>query len=335
LHRLKTVQRLISSGQDADNPLMGLSWTARGDYNLLLLANRGVNHAPDFAKVAMYVREIDRRICPFVQIDRPSRLRRWLLSGRPTLAFSPPPLTHFHPRRGRVFQGIPLAKSEEYAALAAAGVDVPCYKLITEHDQPDCTELGPYVVVKPDRGGRGAKIRIMRSSRVRWEPQDTRIAGHSDSLLAQEFIYTGPWPLSYRVTTLFGQVLWSLKVEASHERAPLPGPDAFRKNPGQNVVSNSKGCVMSLNFDEQVIRFAEEAHRAVPHIPLLGVDVIRRLPDGKLFVVELNASGWVWHFSSPLGLRAQRKFGFSLESQFDGLRKAARILAQKTVELAA
>jgi hypothetical protein len=76
----------------------------------------------------------------------------------------------------------------------------------------------------------------------------------------QEFVYTGPWPVSYRVTTLFGQVLWLLKVEADKSRAPLPqGPDALKHCPGVTVVSNSKRCVVSLNYDEEVIRFAERA----------------------------------------------------------------------------
>jgi hypothetical protein len=126
-------------------------------------------------------------------------------------------------------------------------------------------------------------------------------------------------------------VIWALKVEASRDRPPLSGPQAFASTPGLSVVSNSKGCVMSPTFDEDVLRLGEAAHRAFPTIPLLGVDVVRREPDGKLFVIEVNASGWVWHFSSALGLRAQQEFGFRFEDQFDGIRKAARILADQAV----
>jgi hypothetical protein len=89
----------------------------------------------------------------------------------------------------------------------------------------------------------------MRSSRTHWAPTESRIAEQSDALLAQEFIYTGPYPISYRVTTLFGQVLWALKVQASPGRAPLPGPDAFASNPGLSIVSNSKGCVIRVLFN--------------------------------------------------------------------------------------
>jgi hypothetical protein len=311
--------------------------------NLILLANRGVNQVGDFTKVAGFVREYAPEVRPIVALDQRYPWRKHLWSMRPTFVFSAVPVEHFHPRRGIVYQGNSLAKSEEYIALERVGVPFPRYRVLTEaNPQPkDLAELGQYVVLKPDRGGRGAMVKIVRSGRARWEPAETRIAGESDALLAQEFIYTGPWPVSYRVTTLFGQVLWSLKVEADKTRAPLaPGPDAFKQTPGVTVVSNSKRCVMSLNFDQEIIAFAERAHAgllaagALPQIPLLGVDVIRDATNGKLYVVELNSVGYVWHFSSPLGLRAQKEFGFSLEDQFDGLRKAARILADKARQLA-
>ena len=51
------------------------------------------------------------------------------------------------------------------------------------------------------------------------------------------------------------------------------------------------------------MNFATNIHSAFPQLPLLGVDILRRVPDGKLFAIELNAGGNVWHFSSY----AQRK----------------------------
>jgi len=298
--------------------------------NLVLIAAEAANHEPDFRRLQEYIAEIAPEIRTFIWNDRRKRLRRWLLSTRPTFVFSPVELKRFKPVRGCVFAGNSLSKSDEHSALIAAGVPVPKHRMMTQSDpRPDVSDLGNYVVVKPDRGGRGAHVRIMRSSRAHWSPTESRIAGQSDALLAQEFIYTGPYPTSYRVTTLFGQVLWAIKVEASQTRAPLPGPDAFASHPGLSIVSNSKGCVMSLMNDTEIIAFAETAHRAFPTIPVLGIDVVRRQSDGKLFVIEVNSSGWVWHFSSPMGLRAQREFGFHFEDQFDGLRKAARILVER------
>jgi hypothetical protein len=306
--------------------------------NVALVANPGLNQVGDFEKVAGYMREAAPDVRPSVWVDRHYRWQKYLLATRPTFAFSPVPTKQFILPRGVIAHGQPLAKSEEYAALEKAGIPIPRYRVLTEQNPrpADLTTLGEYVVLKPDRGGRGAMVKIVRSGRAKWEPAETKIAGESDALLAQEFIYTGPWPISYRVTTLYGQVLWSLKQEASHERKPLSGPEGFKQAGGVTVVSNSKGCTMSLNFEQDVIAFAERAHvLALPDVPLLGIDVIRDATTGKLYVVELNSIGYVWHFSSPLGLRAQKEFGFSLEGQFDGLRKAASILADKARELAA
>jgi hypothetical protein len=177
-------------------------------------------------------------------------------------------------------------------------------------------------------------VRIVRTAKLRWEPQETRIAGKSNKTAVQRFVYTGPWPVSYRVTTLFGQCLFALKVEANHDRPPLAGPGEFSRNPGLSVVSNSKGCTFCFENDAEIIRFGEEAHRAFPNIPLLGVDIVRDASDGKLYVLEVNASGFVWHFTSRLGLGVQKQFGLNFESQFDGRRKAAQILAAKAMELA-
>jgi hypothetical protein len=36
----------------------------------------------------------------------------------------------------------------------------------------------------------------------------------------------------------------------------------------------------------------------MPAIPLQGVDIIREAATGRLFVLEINAGGNTWHFSS-------------------------------------
>lgn len=306
--------------------------------NLLLVANRRVNHDPEFERLARLVREIDPKVSANMIYDGPYPRRRHLWRWRPTLVFSPVGLEHFHPVRGRIVSGNSMSKSDEIRALETAGVPVPRWTLATEaNPRPGLSDFSPYVVVKPDTGGRGAEVKIVRKGRAKWKPGTTSVGGDFSGLMVQDFIYTGPWPTSYRVTTLFGQVLWSLKVEASRERPPLPSPDGFDKvegNRGVTIVSNSRGCVMSLNYDEEVIRFGESVHRAFPGIPLLGIDIVREEGTGKMYVLEVNSSGFVWHFSSPLGVRAQQEFGFRFEDQFDGIRKAAHVLAAKAQELA-
>jgi hypothetical protein len=79
-------------------------------------------------------------------------------------------------------------------------------------------------------------------------------------------------------------------------------------------------------YDEEILRFAESAHAAFPEIPLLGFDIVRDAVSEKLFVLEANAIGYVWYFDRE----NSEMFGFSHETQFDVLRKAAYILAEKT-----
>ena len=326
------------------SPLLG-----KRRVHLALVANRNVNHEPDFVRMVEFLREIDPKIRPFLISDRRKGVFQLLpLALRPTLMFSPTPLRRFRPLRGPVFAGHSLPKSEEYRRLEALGFPVPKWKLVSD-EEPDLSDFGPYVVTKPDRGMRGAMVKIQKKGRVRKKKQPSLAAtkGEKDRfgpkvtgdgpILAQEFIYTGKWPVNHRVTTLFGQVIHSFHQEASNERAPLEGPEAFGKMPGDqgvSIVASSKGCKMRFNYDEEIIRLGEAAHAAFPEIPLLGIDIVRDANTGKLYILEVNSVGYVWHFSSPMGLRFQNEFGFRLEEQFDGLRKAAHILAAKAQELA-
>jgi hypothetical protein len=304
--------------------------------NLILIGNQYVNKPEDFEELARWIQEADPRVNVHIWKDEASLSRRCRWALRRTMLFSPVKALKFKLLRGSVFQGGALTKSEEFDALTRAGVAVPSYVVLTE-DRPttDLAHLGEYVVVKPDRGGRGANVRVMRASKVHWEEDDeSRCAGKSSKTIAQKFIYTGPWPVSYRITSLFGNALFALKVEASHDRPPLSGPEAFKKTSGLSIVSNSKRCTFCYTDDAEVIKFAEDAHRAFPTIPLLGVDVIRDAATGKLYVLEVNSGGYVWHFTSRMGLNVQQQFGLNFESQFNGRRKAAKILAAKAMEAA-
>jgi len=312
----------------------------RYGYNLVLYASPLLGHPEPYFKVAQYVRELDPEIRPYVitydrhLIRRIYRhvLKRFVLPRRRTLIFSPA-ATDIRLWRGTLYKGQRLDKSLQYAALERRSIPVPPWALLTRDRQPDLSGFGSYVVVKPDRGGLGAEVKIMRRGRVRWRQITTNYAGVSEGLIVQAFIYTGPRPVSYRISTLFGQALYCVRYEASHARPALAGSGAFDRSldgKGVNIVSTSKGCTIALDYEEEVIRFAERAHEAFPETPVLGVDVIREQPSGKLYVLEVNPGGAGWHFAHERGLRAQHEFGFSYEQQFDGLRKAARILADRT-----
>lgn len=300
--------------------------------NLLLVSYPDGPIAGSFEQVARFVRAHDPRVRPQVVTDR--RYRGWRLRWalRPTLVFSPLALERLRVLRGAVFEGAPMPKSVQCARLDAAGVPVPRWARLTEGQPPDLSAFGPYVVVKPDQGLRGSFVRIVRRDRVRWKPAESGLdAGNTDSLV-QEFVYTGRWPVTYRVLTLFGEVLYAVRGEGNHARRPLEGRYRFagaRDVGGVNIVGSARDGTWSLVDDPDVLDVARRAHAAFPEVGLLGVDVVRDAETGRVYVLETNPGGWTWHFASRTGLEVQEEFGLDLAGQFDGLRKAARVLVDK------
>jgi hypothetical protein len=321
---------VIGPASGFECPQAPSEWFRRRKCQLFLVLNEMFEAAP-FHRLAKYVHELDPSIDVEVIQDTPDA--RAMLPSRPTLIFSPALIRHFRCERGRVFCGYPMSKSEEYVALAKAGFPVPHWGLLKETATPDLSRFDDYVVRKPDYGGRGAKVVIVRKSRLKWKPITTRVLGESPALIVQKFIYTGLHPVSYRVNTLFGKVLYSIKSAVSDDRPALRGPNDFHsptRGDGVSIVATARGCQVSLNYDDEIIRFGECAHAAFPEIPLLGFDIVREVPSGKLYVLEANAIGYIWKFDS----QTVEDYGFSLEEQFDGVRKAAFVVAEKTQQFA-
>ena len=298
--------------------------------NLILLINERFA-AESFEKVAGFVREFDPSIHAVVMrdVDSPGVT----LPDRPTLTFSPALIRH-HPRRpGRVFCGYPLSKSEEYVALAKVNVAVPRWVLLTEDSTPDLSGFDDYVVRKPNYGGRSAAVKIMQRNKIAWKPITTSSAGTSLSTIVQQFVYTGALPISYRVSTLFGRVLSCVKYQASPTHVELPTPADLAsviEQRGFTIIAPGRECHVEPCFDEEIIRLGEQAHTAFPEIPLLGFDIVQEVPSGKLYVLEANAIGYTWSIGQDL----VESYGFSTGEQFDGARKAAYILAEKTQQYA-
>jgi amino acid adenylation domain-containing protein len=280
-----------------------------------------------FEELARYVPEFDPSISTVVLRDRAAM--DISLPEKPTLIFSPALIRHMPKTKGRVFCGYPLSKSEEYLALDQAGIPVPKWTLLTEDHLPDLSGFDDFLVKKPDHGGRGAEVKIVRRHRVKWKPVTTRSAGDCSTFILQRFIYTGPRPVCYRVNTLFGKVLYSKKYEVPEGRPEWNGPED-KEFSGRSIVASSPDSKVEANYDEEIIRFGEMAHSAFPEIPLLGFDIVREVPSGRLFILEANAIGYVWSFDTG----QEALYGFSTEQQFDGIRKAAYILAEKTQECA-
>ena len=296
---------------------------------LILVCSPSVASEADFAELSTWISELSPETAVFVLPDTRDADRAACVPDLPTVTVSPAPVRRLRPRRGPVLQGQHVAKSEEYRALDAIGVPVPRWTRLLPGKRPSLDGFGAYLVTKPDFGARGAEVRIERRDDAQWKPPRTELSeqfgGPWNPRVAQEFVYTGQWPRSHRVATLFGTALFAFRVEADHARQPLIDRSAFH---GQSVVSSGHGCTFELFAEPDILTLAERAHAAVPNVPLLGIDIVRDADTGKLFVVELNSLGYTWDFSSPTGLSLQAEFGFNLEAQLDGRRRAASVLAR-------
>lgn len=290
-------------------------------------------------KIAARVMQIDpsirARVVPHHKKSQVVLVGQWI---QPTLSLS----LYRVPKRkwlpGRFVTGLCLLKQEEYARLDSVGIPVPKWCVIAPSTQLDPGEWGPYIVEKPAAGATGAEVRVRKTERVRYRhPEEYALEhpGRHGPMLAQRFVYTGAWPESYRVTTLFGEAI-SCRWQCTPDKGrPLSGRWAFREAGGASIVSNTKDMIVKLVRDNEVIALAERTHRlAFPQCPTLGQDIVRDAETGELFVLETQPQG-SWEFTSPTGQLIQAANGFDYETFFDLTEKSAHIIARHVPRLAA
>ena len=285
--------------------------------NLILVHQETKQDRADYEEIA---RRVDFKV--FIVDTKDEALRdAGFDRGMPTLTVSPMPIKRFVPPRGAVCQGFEHPKSEQYERLARLGLPVPKWVVISPDSSLDARDWGPYVVVKPDLGRKGAEIFIKRAGRVRYR---------APGFLAQQFVYTGRWPVNYRVVTLFGRALMSWRCEADHRFVPLESRWDFKARGGITVVSNKRDSRYTLAAEADVIALAERAHAAFPDQPLLGTDLVRDADSGALYVLECNPRGDAWLISSTMGRMIEQANGLDFAGQFGALGIAAEVLARET-----
>ena len=298
--------------------------------NVLLVTREDENQWEIFPQVAEELRRIGVR-CRLVHEVTP-QLKHWAWTlGLPTTIVSFLPLRRFIPSWGTVWQQEWLGKIEECRRLETAGVPVPKWRPVYPEQEPDLSGFSDFVVVKPNRGAYGAYVRVMRRGKVRFRPLSVRGKEPSEALIAQEYIHTDPWPISYRVGTVFGEPIYAWRVQASRDREPFDnskqGSEFFE---GRSIIASSKeSSTFDLEVPEDVLALARRSHRAFPTIPLLGADIIREASTGKLYVLEVNANGWTFNLTSETGRSIQQESGFDLFTQFGGGKTIARGLHRR------
>ena len=306
--------------------------------NLVFFCTRG-EQTEDFREVSRKIAARAPDIAAFVFTTRaavrPMLAAPWLIQ-RPTLSIE------FDGRRGRprILRGLrlghfgPGGKIAQYEALDANGLPVPEWVEIAPQTALDPAKWGPYVVVKPSRGRKGAYVWVHRTGRVRFRPPADYAEGHPGRLgpmLAQRFIYTGPWPVSYRVLTYFGEPLIAYRHEGRHDLPPLDSADGVKRaGGGLSIVAAAKGGTAMLVDRPDVVELARRVHAVFPTIPSLGIDIVEEQGTGRLFVLEVNPGGQSWTLTSDAGVAIREEFGLDFHAQFNALER----IADRSIEVA-
>ncbi|MGB5093110.1 MAG: hypothetical protein WBN97_07350 [Parvibaculum sp.] len=304
----------------------------------LILINRPMAQATqDFHEIAKEIEAIAPEIMVAIvhaEADVARIPERFWTRPTLTVSFTLPGV--FRPRRGRFYHGFPLAKFGQMKKFAAAGIPMP-KTLSYRIGQPLRPEVwGEHVILKAtalDAMSNGDTAFLLRTVKVAELATVVFPEGHKARkapLLVQEFIDTGLYPASYRVLTLFGEPILSMVYKMNY---PRPALDASDEELMQGTIASNKPPHYThiLEADPEVLAFARKAARAMPRIPLQGMDFIREEKTGKLFILEVNPGGNTWHFSSKLSEEGRKEITREQRmAQFDAWKVVARVLAERT-----
>lgn len=258
--------------------------------------------------------------------------------ARPSLAVAFRWPKAFRLRRGLMYAGRPINKMRQAQQYTAARIPIP-RTIAYQFGRPLNRDFwGEHVIMKPtriDMMSRGQFIFLMRTERVaalagRIFPPDH--PAREQPVLIQQFVDTGEYPESFRVLTLFGEPLYCMTFRQKAPRVSLSATDSeLLATP---IASNAgDDFVHAMVDDPEVIAFARRAARAMPAIPLQGLDIIRQAGTGRLFVLENNSGGNTWHFSSRMFLESNGKITRAMRiAQFGAFDIAAKVLAERTLQ---
>lgn len=222
---------------------------------------------------------------------------------------NPPPVDYIHqsPKLNVRF----LGKLEEYELFKKHGLSALPIEPFKWGANVDKRIYGDWVVLKPEfLTSTGADVNMIPTDELqKIKPEDfpENHLIHSDSYLVQRLLITGDRPSIYRATLFLGKVLYSLEASLN---SPYPKKDSeiselLRTSIATNQHSNR---TFRLLIDERKNLFCMRVAEALSEFPLLAIDVLEHPETKELFVLEINAGGNTWHFSSE---RAKNTQGYN------------------------
>lgn len=275
--------------------------------NHLVLVNRpGWQAMEDFEEIKARIEATAPDIEVFiVTTEARHSVQRKKAGKRPALVVSPSDLGEFEPERGCILRGRVIAKDKQLKRLEQLGIAVPMWDILTRETKPDPALWGPVVLLKPLShrwGSHGLGMSLIPTEKLRYRPPEDfplNHPGRHTPFIVQTFIDTGDYARCYRVNTLLGQPLYSTAIELPQPRADIT--TLQDEDPNAAIASNSTafGERRRIYVDEpEILDLARRCHEAYPEVPVKGVDILRDIHSGKLYVLELNPSSDTWHISS-------------------------------------
>jgi hypothetical protein len=317
--------------------------------NLILVTGRGAEDWRDFEKIAHEVVRLAPDIA--VQLVSPRETAATVAQHkwqRRSITVCVGHAGNFVPLRGPLFQNAPIKKLDQYSRLKSAGIATPHTERFEFGREYSEALFGEFVILKPlplELTSKGSSAKLYRTRRLPQLrqaefPEDHFL--HKAPGLVQSFVDTGEYVSKWRVLTLFGEPLYSSTSVSMLPRADLGASDAEIESSAieprniRNREADTTGTRDRLARDDEILAFARQVHAVFPTLPVLGCDVLRRQPDGKLFALEINGGGNVWHFSSYADKHRARLGGReSMVAQFGAWTVAAKSLIRMVRQYAA
>jgi len=304
--------------------------------NLVVIVDKQFCNPKDFLDIAQRIRkqasDIEVTVATADALNSvPGKIWR-----SPCLTVSLSRLGRFRPSRGEIVSNHPIAKLEQMRMMKASGISVPHADEFKFGMDFPAEIWGEHVMIKPiplHLTSKGLHMQVFRREKIAGMmasdfPKDHLI--HHAPMLVQRFVYTGKYPSTYRVLTLFGEVLYAMKYQSLRPSPSLTDSDEVIES--GDFTSKGRREYLFGDYPDEVA-FAEKISRAFPRVPLLGIDIVREDTTQKLYALEVNAGGNTWHYSSPMWAKRRLQFPEAarmMREQYSAFDAAARGLIRAT-----
>lgn len=301
----------------------------------IIIIHRGPEYQRDFDDIGARVNALDRNITVY---HLPNTLKAELPDSawqHPTFTVSLAPKFRIAIRRGPVLRNHPIEKLAQQDVFRKHGIATPPALAFQPGMKLDPLLFGDFVMLKPidlSLTSNGQGLLVFRRKRLETLRLSDLPASHPlrgpDGFIVQRFVNTGPNPYSFRVTTFLGEVLTLERFTSTAPCPPLTADDAAIESAD---YSNKNARRYAVEKNAEVEAFARRAAAAFATVPLLGVDVLRD-ESGKLHVIEVNAGGNTWHYSSTtydLHRWQNPSYYKNMREQFGAFDIAARRLVEE------